>query len=128
MHNGTVQQPFTKVSPNSNLTIVVLQVEAIFVRKHNVVPFICLCPPLIVPLTAQTHVVSSHGKQFNLFQMASNGTSGHRMLRNRWNLLTPVVSSHGIRSNGRLTDNSICFKWRRMVQADTECCVTDGIC
>ncbi|GFW68984.1 hypothetical protein TNCV_2918821 [Trichonephila clavipes] len=44
MHNGTVQQPLTMVSPNSNPTIMILQTEVGFVNKNNVVPFHGLCP------------------------------------------------------------------------------------
>ncbi|GFV98334.1 uncharacterized protein TNCV_622931 [Trichonephila clavipes] len=61
MHIATVQQPLTMVSPNSNPTIVMLQAEAGFISKHNVVPFICPCPPFIAPLAAQTPVTSSQG-------------------------------------------------------------------
>ncbi|GFS93999.1 hypothetical protein TNCV_4480491 [Trichonephila clavipes] len=59
MHSTTVQQFLTRVSPNSNPTIVMLQADAGFVSKHNVVPFRCLYPPFIAPLAAQTSVVSS---------------------------------------------------------------------
>ncbi|GFX22731.1 hypothetical protein TNCV_2994641 [Trichonephila clavipes] len=58
MHNATVQQPLTMVSPNSNPTIVMLQAEARFVSKHSVVPFHCPYTPFIVPFTAQTPMVS----------------------------------------------------------------------
>ncbi|GFT35991.1 hypothetical protein TNCV_4343001 [Trichonephila clavipes] len=61
MHNATVQQPITTVSPNSNLNIVILQAEAVFVSKHNAVPFCCPCPPLIASLVAQMPAVSSQG-------------------------------------------------------------------
>ncbi|GFX41217.1 hypothetical protein TNCV_2219151 [Trichonephila clavipes] len=41
MHNATVQQPFTMMSPNSNPIIVMLQAEAGFVSKHNDIQFRC---------------------------------------------------------------------------------------
>ncbi|GFX96538.1 hypothetical protein TNCV_1442121 [Trichonephila clavipes] len=47
MHNATVQQPLPSVSPNSNPTIVMLQVETGFTSKHSVVPFRCPCLPFI---------------------------------------------------------------------------------
>ncbi|GFW88677.1 hypothetical protein TNCV_2833381 [Trichonephila clavipes] len=59
MHNETVQQPLTTVSPNSNPTIVMLQAEARFASKHSVAPFRYPCPPFIVPLAVKTPVVSS---------------------------------------------------------------------
>ncbi|GFW13548.1 hypothetical protein TNCV_1210141 [Trichonephila clavipes] len=62
MHNTTVQQSVTKVSPNSNPTIVMLQAEAGFISKCNATPFCCPCLPFIAPLAAQTPVVSSQGK------------------------------------------------------------------
>ncbi|GFW51487.1 hypothetical protein TNCV_4211651 [Trichonephila clavipes] len=49
MHNSTVQQPLTTVSPNSNPTIAMLQTETGFVSKHNIVPFRCPCPPFVAP-------------------------------------------------------------------------------
>ncbi|GFW58511.1 uncharacterized protein TNCV_718121 [Trichonephila clavipes] len=58
MHNATVQQHFTAVSLNSIPTIVMLQTEAGFISKYNVVSFHCSCPPAISPLEKQTHVVS----------------------------------------------------------------------
>ncbi|GFY20125.1 hypothetical protein TNCV_2148181 [Trichonephila clavipes] len=58
MHNATFHQPLTKVSPNSNPTIVTLQAEEGFVSKHNVVPFRCPRPSFIAPLVVQTIVVS----------------------------------------------------------------------
>ncbi|GFX01565.1 DDE_3 domain-containing protein [Trichonephila clavipes] len=61
MDNATVQQPLTTLLPNSNPTIVMLQVEAGFVSKHSVVPFCCPCPPFIAPLVAQTPKVSGQG-------------------------------------------------------------------
>ncbi|GFV90071.1 hypothetical protein TNCV_4377871 [Trichonephila clavipes] len=61
MHNAIVQQPLTTVSPNTNLTIVILQAEGGFISKHNAVPICCPCPPLIATLVAQKSVVSSHG-------------------------------------------------------------------
>ncbi|GFT34046.1 hypothetical protein TNCV_4384931 [Trichonephila clavipes] len=61
--NATVQQPPTRVSPNSNPTIVILQVEARFVRKHNVTPFRCPCPPLSTPLNGANAPVK--GKRGN---------------------------------------------------------------
>ncbi|GFY15644.1 hypothetical protein TNCV_1282921 [Trichonephila clavipes] len=55
-----------------------IKVEAVFVSKHNNVPFHCSCPPFIAQLTAQTPVVPSqeetkhwtlsachHGKRHN---------------------------------------------------------------
>ncbi|GFU47598.1 hypothetical protein TNCV_2443201 [Trichonephila clavipes] len=62
MHNATAQQPLTTVSPNSNPTIVMLLAEMGIVSKHNAVPFRCPCPVLIVPLDAQTLVISCQGK------------------------------------------------------------------
>ncbi|GFV83070.1 hypothetical protein TNCV_2801961 [Trichonephila clavipes] len=59
MHSATVQQPLTKLSRNSNPTIVVLQVEAEFVCKQNVIPFRCPYPPFIAPLVAQAPIVFS---------------------------------------------------------------------
>ncbi|GFX97647.1 hypothetical protein TNCV_2842071 [Trichonephila clavipes] len=50
--NATVQQLLTTVSPNSNPTIVMLQTEAGFISKHNIIPFRCSCPPFITPLAA----------------------------------------------------------------------------
>ncbi|GFX06580.1 hypothetical protein TNCV_3018141 [Trichonephila clavipes] len=41
IHNATVQQPLTKVSPNLNPNIVMCQAKAGFVSKHNVVTFRC---------------------------------------------------------------------------------------
>ncbi|GFV12730.1 hypothetical protein TNCV_1367001 [Trichonephila clavipes] len=61
MHNATVLQPLTMMFPNSNPTIVMLQAEIGFFRKHNVVQFRCACPPFIAPLAAQTPAVSSQG-------------------------------------------------------------------
>ncbi|GFW21454.1 hypothetical protein TNCV_1532771 [Trichonephila clavipes] len=96
MYNATVQKPLTTtVSPNSNPTIVMFLAEARFVSKHNVVPFRCPCPPFITSLAKQTLVVSSQGltKQWTpcghsiLLQTVSNGTSVHRLMRNRLNKL-----------------------------------------
>ncbi|GFT74172.1 uncharacterized protein TNCV_5027041 [Trichonephila clavipes] len=61
MHNATVQQRLTVVSPNSNPTIVILQAELILVSKHNVALFRCPCPPFIATLVEQTPVVSGQG-------------------------------------------------------------------
>ncbi|GFT74168.1 hypothetical protein TNCV_2717071 [Trichonephila clavipes] len=61
MHNATVQQHLTVVSPNSNPTIVILQAELRFVSKHNVALFRCPCPPFIATLVEQTPVVSGQG-------------------------------------------------------------------
>ncbi|GFY07371.1 hypothetical protein TNCV_5085561 [Trichonephila clavipes] len=58
MHDATVQQPLTTMSPNSNSTIVMLQPEAGFVSKQNVVPFRGPCPPFIA-LVVSAPVVSS---------------------------------------------------------------------
>ncbi|GFV37756.1 hypothetical protein TNCV_3040141 [Trichonephila clavipes] len=57
MHNVTVQQPLTTVSPNLNPTIVMFEATARFVSKPNVVPFRCPFPPFIVPLVAQAPLV-----------------------------------------------------------------------
>ncbi|GFU61416.1 hypothetical protein TNCV_492491 [Trichonephila clavipes] len=62
MHNATVQQRLTTVSTNSNPTIVMLQSEAGFFSKHNVVPLRCQCPPFIAPLAVQTPVDFSQGR------------------------------------------------------------------
>ncbi|GFU34583.1 hypothetical protein TNCV_1993131 [Trichonephila clavipes] len=94
MHNAAVQQPLTMMSRNSNPTIVMLQAKAVFVNK-NVVPSRLPCPSFISKLVAQTPVVSSQRetKQWmpcghsTLLQTASNGSSGHRMVRKRLNLL-----------------------------------------
>ncbi|GFS90926.1 hypothetical protein TNCV_4192551 [Trichonephila clavipes] len=59
MHIVTVQQSLTKVSPNLNLKIVMLQADAGNVSKNNVIPFRCPCPPFISPLVAQTYVAFS---------------------------------------------------------------------
>ncbi|GFU94554.1 vacuolar protein sorting-associated protein 13B [Trichonephila clavipes] len=64
MHNTTVQQSLTAVSPNSNLTIVMFQAEAEFVSKYNVISFRCPCPPFIAPLEAKTPVVSNQRQLF----------------------------------------------------------------
>ncbi|GFV82757.1 uncharacterized protein TNCV_4147251 [Trichonephila clavipes] len=61
MHNATVQLPLITVSPNSNPTNLVLQAEAGFVSKHNVIPFFYPCPPFITPLPTQMPEVSSQG-------------------------------------------------------------------
>ncbi|GFT25801.1 uncharacterized protein TNCV_1517741 [Trichonephila clavipes] len=61
MHNVTVQQPLTTVSPNSNPIIVMLQSEAGFVSKHDVIPFRYPCPPFIASVATQTPVVFSQG-------------------------------------------------------------------
>ncbi|GFS55898.1 hypothetical protein TNCV_2924731 [Trichonephila clavipes] len=82
MHNTTVQQPLTGMSPNSNTTIVMLQAEAGFVSKHNVVP--------VVHINRSSHhwgrkrLLCEHS---TILQTASVGTSGHRMMRNRLNPL-----------------------------------------
>ncbi|GFY12298.1 hypothetical protein TNCV_284011 [Trichonephila clavipes] len=84
-HNATVQHPLITVSPNSNLTILMLQAEVGYVSKHNVLPLRCPCPPFITPLAAQTSVISSkvQTKQrtscghSTLLKMVSNG--GYRM-------------------------------------------------
>ncbi|GFX78028.1 hypothetical protein TNCV_971821 [Trichonephila clavipes] len=54
MHNATDQQPLTLVFPNSNPTVMLLQSEAVFVCKHDVVPFRCPRCPLITPLVAHS--------------------------------------------------------------------------
>ncbi|GFT18950.1 hypothetical protein TNCV_4725881 [Trichonephila clavipes] len=61
MHNATVGQSFTTVSPKSNLTIVMLQAEVGFGSKHSVVPFYVPCSPFIASLAEQTPVVYSQG-------------------------------------------------------------------
>ncbi|GFY07819.1 hypothetical protein TNCV_4287551 [Trichonephila clavipes] len=63
MHNATVQQPLTTVSPNSNAAFMMLQAKAEFISKHNVVPFRCPSPLSIEPLVAQMPVVSSQGRR-----------------------------------------------------------------
>ncbi|GFV97931.1 hypothetical protein TNCV_5069711 [Trichonephila clavipes] len=88
MHNATVQQLLTTVSPNSNSTIVMMQPEAEFVSKHNADLFCSPWLPFITPLAAQIPVVSSQGQtkqwmpsgHFPLLQMMSNDTTGHQML------------------------------------------------
>ncbi|GFW50991.1 hypothetical protein TNCV_3592731 [Trichonephila clavipes] len=93
MHDTTVQQPLTTVSPNSNQNIMMLQAEVGFVSKQ-VVSFRCPCPLIITPLATQTLVVTSQSqtKQWTpcghstMLQTASNETSGHRMMHNRLNL------------------------------------------
>ncbi|GFX56473.1 hypothetical protein TNCV_74191 [Trichonephila clavipes] len=55
MHNATVQQPLTTMSPNSKLTNMMLQAEAGFASKHNVVRF------RYAPFFAQSPVVFSQG-------------------------------------------------------------------
>ncbi|GFV36049.1 transposon Tf2-6 polyprotein [Trichonephila clavipes] len=57
-------QQLSNLSPRCLQTVSVLQAEAEFVIKHNVVPFRCQCPPFIASLTAQTNVVSSQGLLF----------------------------------------------------------------
>ncbi|GFV02621.1 hypothetical protein TNCV_5017891 [Trichonephila clavipes] len=65
MHNASVQQLLVMVSPNLNLTIVRLHVEAEFLSKH-VVPFRCSCPPFIASLSEQTLAgFPDKGKQSN---------------------------------------------------------------
>ncbi|GFY24080.1 hypothetical protein TNCV_1011331 [Trichonephila clavipes] len=59
MYNATLQQTLTTMSLNSNPTIVMLQVEAGSISKHNVFPFRCQWTPFIVPMAKQTPVVSS---------------------------------------------------------------------
>ncbi|GFX45823.1 hypothetical protein TNCV_934621 [Trichonephila clavipes] len=83
MHDSIVQHLLTMMSPNSNLTIVMLQTEAGFVSKHNVVPIWCPCPPFIVPLTPETPVVSSQekGKQYT-FPSAANGVEWYERTPN----------------------------------------------
>ncbi|GFV30344.1 uncharacterized protein TNCV_98191 [Trichonephila clavipes] len=61
MHNSTVQQSLTTVSPNSNPTIVMLQAETGLVSKHNVILSRCPCPPFIAPMVAQMPMVSCQG-------------------------------------------------------------------
>ncbi|GFU20063.1 hypothetical protein TNCV_1192051 [Trichonephila clavipes] len=60
MHNATVQQPLAAMSPDWNPTIVMLQTEAWFVSKYNVIPFHRPCPSFLALLVAQTPLVSSH--------------------------------------------------------------------
>ncbi|GFT32882.1 hypothetical protein TNCV_5039161 [Trichonephila clavipes] len=71
MHNATVQQPLTTVSPNSNPTIKMLPAEAGFVIKHYAVPLHRTCPPFIPPLVEQTPVVSNQRLWYN--EMAAIG-------------------------------------------------------
>ncbi|GFV36565.1 hypothetical protein TNCV_2260841 [Trichonephila clavipes] len=66
MHNATVQQLLTTVSPNSNLIMEMLQAEVGLVSKHYVIPFRCRIPPFIAPLEKQTPVVSVQGKMKKL--------------------------------------------------------------
>ncbi|GFT89214.1 hypothetical protein TNCV_3085881 [Trichonephila clavipes] len=65
-HNSTVQQLLATVSPNSNRTFVIMQIEAGLVSKPNAVPFRCPCSTFITPLAVQTPVVSSQGKRSNV--------------------------------------------------------------
>ncbi|GFW26108.1 hypothetical protein TNCV_3396041 [Trichonephila clavipes] len=66
-----------------------------FVSKHNAVRFHLPSPQFNAPLVAQNPVASSQEKTKQwtpcghsiLLQTASNGTSGHRMMRNILNLL-----------------------------------------
>ncbi|GFS50259.1 transposable element Tc3 transposase [Trichonephila clavipes] len=51
-----------------------------------------------------------------------HGSSHHWRRKRLW------FSVKGKRSNGRLADIPLCCKRRRKVQADTEYCVTGGIC
>ncbi|GFT26078.1 hypothetical protein TNCV_2332611 [Trichonephila clavipes] len=66
MHNATIQQPLTTVSPNSNLTIATLKTKAGSDSKHNSVLFLCPSPPFVAPLAAQTPVISSQGRTIRL--------------------------------------------------------------
>ncbi|GFW95877.1 hypothetical protein TNCV_1625371 [Trichonephila clavipes] len=61
MHNATVQQFLSTLSPNSSPTSVLLQVEDGFISKHNVFPFRGQFSPFITPLAAQMSVVFSQG-------------------------------------------------------------------
>ncbi|GFT30946.1 hypothetical protein TNCV_1683201 [Trichonephila clavipes] len=79
------------VSPNLNLTIVMLQTEAGFVSKHNVVRFHCSCPPFFAPLWRKRLWFPVKDKQkpcghSTLLQRTSKGTRRHRMIRNRLHL------------------------------------------
>ncbi|GFX01897.1 hypothetical protein TNCV_370861 [Trichonephila clavipes] len=88
MHNATVkQQHLTTVSPNSNPTTVILQIEAEFVSKHKM---------------SFHSVVHVH-------------RSSHHWWRQR---LWPPLK--GKRSNGRLADNPLFCKRRRMVRTNNE--------
>ncbi|GFX94535.1 hypothetical protein TNCV_3087641 [Trichonephila clavipes] len=52
MHNATVLQSVTTVSPNWNLIIVLCQAEAGFLSKNKVAPLLCPCPPFISPMAS----------------------------------------------------------------------------
>lgn len=65
MHNATVQKLLTTVTPNTNLAIVIMQAEARFFCKRNVVSFLYPGLPFLAPLVAQMPVISSQGKWSN---------------------------------------------------------------
>ncbi|GFU27381.1 hypothetical protein TNCV_3906221 [Trichonephila clavipes] len=76
MYNATFDQTLTVVSPNLNLTNVMLQAKAGFVSKHNNVPFRCPCPLFIVPLAAQTPVVSRVNEGIDALRTFYSATYG----------------------------------------------------
>ncbi|GFW79252.1 hypothetical protein TNCV_2476591 [Trichonephila clavipes] len=80
VHNSTVQQPLTSVSPNSNPTILIWQAEVEFACKHNVIPFRCAYPPFIAPLMAQVSVAPSQGLIDALLTFHSATKTTRRML------------------------------------------------
>ncbi|GFS62745.1 uncharacterized protein TNCV_3201871 [Trichonephila clavipes] len=99
MHNATVQQLLTTVSRNSNPIIVMLQAEARFVSKHNVVPFRCPCPQFITPLVAQTPVISNQGcqliySQFGLAIHQNDHQARRRFVEWAQNEITVVPDFH----------------------------------
>ncbi|GFV46981.1 hypothetical protein TNCV_3033781 [Trichonephila clavipes] len=57
---GCIMQQFSNLSPSC---LVLLQAEAVFVSKHDAIPFRCPCPPFIAPLAEQTPAVSSQGQR-----------------------------------------------------------------
>ncbi|GFX30576.1 transposable element Tc3 transposase [Trichonephila clavipes] len=99
MRNATVQQYLTTVSPNSNPIIVMLQAEAGFVSKHNVVPFRSPYQPFIVPLSAQTLVVSSLDcqviySQFGLAIHQNDHQARRRFVERAQNEIAVVLDFH----------------------------------
>ncbi|GFV25094.1 hypothetical protein TNCV_1006881 [Trichonephila clavipes] len=86
MHNATVQQPFTTVSPNSNPTNVVLQAEARFVCKYHVVSFHCLYQPFIALLAMPGYGYQSRVNEsldaFRIFHSAANGVEWYEWAQN----------------------------------------------
>ncbi|GFY07241.1 hypothetical protein TNCV_1585961 [Trichonephila clavipes] len=86
MHNATVQQPLTPLSPNSNPTIVMLQTAAGFVSKHNGVPFRCPCLPFVTLLAVQSCGFQSRVNEAMdtslTFYSAANGVEWHEWTPN----------------------------------------------